>query len=363
MSADAPIEGSGVNTDFIIDRGDQILVTGASGFLGGRLIEVLAEYGCTRIRCFVRPSSNLAALKATAERHPALSLEIVAGNLLNADDCRKAATDVAVVYHLAAGTGDKSYAGAFLNSVVTTRNLLDALRERAQLRRFVNVSSFSVYGGLAIQPGAVLDETCGLESDPQARAEAYCYGKLKQDELVTEYGVKYGLPYVIVRPSVIYGPGRTTLTGRVGIATFGLYLHIGGSNRIPLTYVDNCADAIARAGLVPGVEGQVFNVVDDDLPRSHTLLKMYKKHVRQFRSLYLPHQVTRLLCIAWERYSAWSRGQLPPAFNRRRWAAYWQGNEYSNLRLKQVLGWSQRVPTETGLMRFFGYCRQASESK
>ena len=51
--------------------------------------------------------------------------------------------------------------------------------------------------------------------------------------------------------------------GRVGIDTFGVFLHLGGSNQIPLTYVDNCADAIALAGLKPGIDGEVFNIGGD----------------------------------------------------------------------------------------------------
>jgi nucleoside-diphosphate-sugar epimerase len=345
-----------------ISKSDRILVTGATGLLGPRLIDKLVASGCTRIRAFVRPSSNLVALDR-AKSYPGLDLEIISGNLLSPDDCRRATEGVALVFHLAAGTGDKSYAGAFLNSVVTTRNLLEALREGATLKRFVNVSSFSVYSGTALRPGAILDETCALESEPQLRYEAYCYGKLKQDQIVMEYGRQHGLPYVIMRPSVIYGPGRTTLTGRVGIGTFGLYLHLGGGNSIPLTYVDNCADALALAGFAPGINGEVFNIVDDNLPRSRTLLKMYKRNVRPFHSIYVPHSLTRMFCLVWERYSTWSHGQLPPAFNSRRWAAYWQGNRYSNEKLKRVLGWTPRVSTATGLMTFFSYCKDAAEHK
>src|SRR5205807_994577 len=83
----------------------------------------------------------------------------------------------------------------------------------------------------------------------------YCYAKVKQDELVTDYGKKFGIPYVIVRPGSVYGPGKEQITGRVGIGTFGVFLHLGGSNTIPLTYVDNCVDAIVLAGLKKGVEG------------------------------------------------------------------------------------------------------------
>jgi nucleoside-diphosphate-sugar epimerase len=352
-----------VKDDSIIAAGDTVLVTGATGFLGSRLIQALADHGVSRIRCFVRPSSDVSKLKRLAASHEHLTLETTRGNLLNPEDCRRAAADVAVVYHLAAGTAEKSYAGAFLNSVVTTRNLLEALLQHGRLKRFVNISSFSVYSGSEIGPGALLDETCSLETDPQLRHEAYCYGKLKQDELVQEYARTRGLPYVIMRPSVIYGPGKSALTGRVGIDPGGLYLHLGGSNLIPLTYVDNCAEAIAMAGFVPGIDGEVFNIVDDDLPRSRTLLKLYKKNVKPFLSIYVPHPLSRLLCVMWERYADWSRGQLPPAFNRKRWAAYWQGNSYTNQKLKTRLGWKQKVSTDAGLARFFEYCRQTGDAK
>src|SRR5207302_3097537 len=123
------------------------------------------------------------------------------------------------------------------------------------------------------------------------------------------------IPYVIVRPGYVYGPGNEPITSRVGIGTFGLFLHLGGSNSIPFTYVDNCADAIVLAGLKRGVEGEVFNVVDDDSPSSRAFLRLYKKKVGGFRSLYVPHAVSYALCFLWEKYAEWSEGQLPPAFN------------------------------------------------
>src|SRR2546430_15845682 len=114
-------------------------------------------------------------------------------------------------------------------------------------------------------------------------------------------------------------PGKEAITKRVEIGTFGFFLHVAGSNTIPCTYVDNCADAIVLAGLMRGVEGEVFNVVDDDLPSSRRFLRLYKRNVKHFRSLYLPHPLSYLLCFLWEKYSAWSEGQLPPAFNRSVW--------------------------------------------
>ena len=200
------------------------------------------------------------------------NVQLVVGDLLSMEDCRKATQDVSIIYHLAAGI-EKSFAGAFMNSALTTRNLMDAFLKYGQPKRFVNVSSFAVYSNLKLKRGALLDETCPLEDAPQQRFDPYGYGKLKQDQLVMEYGRERNLPYVIVRPGAVFGPGKPKLSGRVGIDTFGFLIHLGGSNPLPLTYVDNCAEAIVLAGLKPGVEGEIFNVVDDDAPTSKEFLR------------------------------------------------------------------------------------------
>ena len=82
---------------------------------------------------------------------------------------------------------------------------------------------------LSLKRGDVLDETCPLEDAPQERFDAYGFGKLKQEEVVKEYGRKYQLPYVILRPGYVFGPGKRELSGRVGINTFGFFIQVNGS--------------------------------------------------------------------------------------------------------------------------------------
>jgi nucleoside-diphosphate-sugar epimerase len=310
---------------FIVCPQDLILITGAAGFIGAKVVECLLGYGFLNLRCLARRSSNSAKFQALVDQSGNhAKVEVVRGNLLSPEDCAAVTKDVSVIYHLAAGRGEKLYADAFMNSVVTTRNLLEASLRHGCLKRFVNISSFSVYSNRQRTPGGLLDETCPVETHPEMRGDAYTFAKVKQDEILMEYGAKSGIPYVIVRPGYVYGPGRDGISNRVGIGTFGIFLHLGGSNTIPFTYVDNCADAIALAGLKPGVEGEVFNVVDDNLPSSRQFLDLYKKNVRRFRSIYVPHFISYLLCFLWEKYSSWSKGQLPPAFNRRVWHAFWK---------------------------------------
>jgi nucleoside-diphosphate-sugar epimerase len=132
---------------------------------------------------------------------------------------------------------------------------------------------------------------------------------------------------------------------------------MGGSNRIPLTFVDNCADAVVRAGLVAGVDGEIFNVVDDHVPTSRRLLHRYKQHAGWFSSVPVPYPLSYFASSLWERYSSWSKGQLPPRFNRRRAVAEWRPHRYSNEKLKRMLGWTPRVGIEQAQRLFFDSLR------
>jgi len=333
-----------------------VLITGAAGFIGLVVVENLLSRGFRNLRCFTR-SKGAAHLENLSAQFPQARVEVIEGNLLSRDNCTKALQGVAVVLHLAAGRGEKLVPDAYLNSVVTTRNLLDACVQQECLKRFVSISSFTVYTNAGKRRWRVLDESCPTERRPELRGDAYTYAKVKQDELVAEYGKRFGIPFVLVRPGYVYGRAGTGITGRVGSAAFGLFLHLGGATQLPLSYVDNCADAIVLAALEPGVEGETFNVVDDDLPSSRRFLRLYKKRVRRFKSIYIPKAVSYLLCFLWERYSQWSEGQLPLTFNRRAWHAFWKTTSFSNEKIKRQLGWTQRVATDEALKRYFDSCR------
>ena len=104
---------------YVSDSSRVVLVTGAAGFIGCRVVAALLGEGCERVRCFVRPTSRLDRLSGVIAQHDAAErVEVVAGDLMSPQDCRRAAEGIEIVLHLAAGF-DKSFAGAFMNSAIS----------------------------------------------------------------------------------------------------------------------------------------------------------------------------------------------------------------------------------------------------
>ena len=349
------------NSNYIINSSDKILVTGAGGFVGSKVVETLSLFGFKNIRCLIRSDNNILALKKITSGLNS-TIEFIQGNLLDRNTCKNAVKDVSIIYHLAAGV-EKSFPGCFLNSVVTARNLIDAALQETSLKRFVNISSIAVYTNQNIKKGGILDENCQVDTKFVERFEAYTYGKAKQDELVIEYGNKFKLPYVIVRPSVIFGPGKAKITDRIGTDTFGIFLHLGLGNTIPLTYLDNCAEAIVLAGLQPGIEGEVFNITDDNLPTSRQFLRQYKEQVKKMLSIPVPYTLWYFFNTIWEKYSKWSGGQFPPVFNKRSCEVYWKRVNYSNEKAKHLLNWQPKIPMDISLDNFFKYMKSIQVNK
>src|SRR5271165_1941817 len=104
------IEQSMGTNDYIIGQNDVILVTGANGFIGPRVIQSLLNLGFRNIRCLARPTSNPAKMGALSSIQPnGAHVAVFSGNLLSREDCVAATRDAAVVVHLAAARGEKSY--------------------------------------------------------------------------------------------------------------------------------------------------------------------------------------------------------------------------------------------------------------
>jgi nucleoside-diphosphate-sugar epimerase len=334
------------------------LVTGATGFLGTALVERLLARGERDLKCLVRPGSNRARLTEAVARFRGANVEFFVGTLSSEAAAAAAVEGCDVVYHLAAAMRGAA-ADMFLGTVVASRNLLEAMAKAGTpgaRPKAVLVSSFSVYGVADLPPGATLDETTPLEPQP-TRRDVYAQTKLRQEQLFWQYSRERGVPLVVLRPGVIYGPHGSALSNRIGLRLFGVFFHLGGSNELPLTYVDNCAEAIVVAGRSPEAVGRAFNVVDNDLVSAAEYLRCYKRDVAPLRSISLPYSATMLVSRLVARYHAHSGGQIPAVLTPYKTAASWKGTRFTNAKLA-ALGWRQIVPSLEGLRRTFEHQRK-----
>jgi len=185
------LSGAPDEAKMIARPGDQILVTGANGFIGSWVLRILLARGFRNIRCLTRASSGLKNMDRLRAEFGDSCVEVVSGNLLSRSVCSQLTEGVSVVYHLAAGV-EKTFPGCFLNSAVTTRNLLDAVTSAGTVKRFVNISSLAVYSNSTLGRGAVIDERCPIDSQLVERFDPYAYGKAKQDEIVRETMITSG---------------------------------------------------------------------------------------------------------------------------------------------------------------------------
>jgi nucleoside-diphosphate-sugar epimerase len=180
--------------------------------------------------------------------------------------------------------------------------------------------------------------------------DSYTYSKIAEEKVAWE-AYREGLPLVVVRPGVIYGPGRGCLSSRVGLRLGKLMARMGGDQALPYTFVDNCAGAIELTGRTPGVEGEAFNVIDDELPTGRDLLSRYRRAVEPLRVLPIPRWAIMPLSRLCESYHTWSAGQLPSVLTPYKSMAQWKPLRYTNARAKGVLGWEPEIGLVDGLQQ------------
>jgi 2-alkyl-3-oxoalkanoate reductase len=326
----------------------KLLITGAGGFLGKYVVAEAVARG-HEIRALVRPTAKEIPEAWQAES----KVEVVRADLRSASGLERLVDQIDTVIHLAAAKSGDLYE-QFGGTVIATENLLSALKQKGT-RRLVVTSSFSVYEYLRRWSWGRMDENSPLAVQAHLRDE-YSQTKLQQERLVQEFCEAHSISYTLLRPGVIFG--RDNLwTARLGMQLSNrLWIRTGAWARLPLTYVENCAEAILLAAEYTGTERELkVNIVDDNLPTQRAYLKALQCRMKQ------PPWV---LPISWSvmrvsARSAWLSNRLffggsakvPGLFVPSRLHARCKPLRYSNERAKDVLGWSPRYTWEQGLER------------
>lgn len=320
------------------------LVTGAGGFLGSHLVEELLRRG-SGVRALVRPSRELPAEweRRGVERLP---MDLRAPG----EELSAALAECDVVFHLAATTAG-TWRSMFDRTVAATQRLLDTMRADAWRGRLVHVSSFSVYGLNRVRAHAVVDESTPLEPRPWLRDD-YAWTKWLQERLVRELRDEGAVEVAIVRPGVIYGPGRAfqhQLGRELGESTLLLY---GGLVTMRLTYVENTASLLAECGENPRSAGEVFNAVDPRPLRQFQYARRWREADPAGRRI-VPFPLFALRALgtglAWA--ARRSDGAVsPPSFlDPYRLKPAYGDFRYDTSKAAEVLGWRPPVSRERAL--------------
>jgi len=244
----------------------RIGITGATGFVGCRLAERLTMSGEYEVVSPVRrfSGSGLARLAR-------LDVQIVQADLLNRTALRRAFEGCAAVVHCAYGRSG-SADERFRVTVEGTENVLSAARE-AGVGRVVHLSTAAVH---ATEGRDRVDEQTPLMAKPGP----YERMKIVSEEVVWRHHREHGLPTVVLRPTLIYGPyGRRWSVAVVEEIRAGAVLVDGGRGLANLVYVDNLVDSIILAIETGKGDGQAFLVVDDECPSWRAVYEAYAQFV------------------------------------------------------------------------------------
>lgn len=330
----------------------KILITGAGGFLGKQIARSLLMQGNNDLRLHFRNKAPSGFIESLQQEFPQAQLETAGANLLSGGSFDTMLQGVDCVIHAAAGMRGAA-ADMFANTVMGSRNVFEACG-RTGIKRIVLISSFAVYKTDAMKSGDVLDDRIGIEPVGVDKGP-YGYAKTRQEHMFMDYSKQYGFETVILRPGVIYGPGGGALSPRVGLKAMGLFVSLGGKALLPLTYVENCADAVARAA-VHAPNGSAYSVVDDALPTCRNYLDGYLQNVQKMRVVPLPFRMFLWASQVLVNYHKKSKGQMPAVFTPYVVRSMYTPIRYSNEGLKRI-GWSQRVPTPEGLKRTYAWLK------
>ena len=330
----------------------RVLITGAGGFLGRATVSAFLRHGHD-VRALVRPAAELRGL-------PTDGVEVVRADLRAGGNLVAVVNGVDAVVHLAAGTsGDE--ADMFGASVVGTERLLTAMASTTT-RRLVLASSFTVYDWNAASQR--LTETSPMTTELEQRG-GYTAAKVWQERVSRRMSAEHDFDLTVLRPGVIWGPGGESppgITQQMG----RVHLVFGRSARLPLTYVENCAECFVHVTESPESVGETFNVVDDaGTPTAQFLRERLRRSGVGGMVVVVPYTLAEAAVRVVSRTSeaVFGRpGHLPSIFVPARFVARFKPLAYSNDRLRDIVGWEPTYSFAEALDRTYGPPRPAVPS-
>lgn len=319
----------------ILPAGTQVLVTGATGFTGLRLTRELAKQGCV-VRAIARH---------TADVGPLLDLKIqwFRGEISDPAVVNAAAAGAAYIFHLAAtyrasGLPDKEYRRI---NVTGTQVLAEAASRQPGFQRLVHVSTVGVHGHAKNLPAH--------EETPFNPGDIYQETKAEAEVWLRGFARERRLPYTIIRPTAIYGPGDRRLLKFFKIANKPVFLLLGYSRGLyHLIHVEDLVRGLLLSAVHPAAQGEVFICGD---PQAVTLARIGQviaaalgKPCRMLRlpawPVFLAADLCEALCQPF---------RIAPPLFRRRVAFFTKDRSFDTSKIRMRLGFEPHYTVESGL--------------
>jgi nucleoside-diphosphate-sugar epimerase len=326
---------------------ERYLITGATGFVGGHLAEACVARGDT-VRALARPTSDAGLLER-------LGVAVHRGEFTDSGLVQRLLDEVDVVVHCAAKVGDWGPVEDYRTvNVQILRHLLEACKGKS-LRRFVHLSTLGVY---AARHHYGTDET---EPLPARHIDGYTQTKVEAERLVLDFYRSYGVPAVVLRPGVIYGPRERTVVPRLIelLRTRRLPYLGGGKGALNCIYIGNLVDAIFLAAEEPKALGQVYNLTDGEFVSKHRFIEAIADGLgleKPTRSV--PVWLARIIAWYMERQARRTGASEPPRLTQARLKLFGLNLDYSIDKAKRELGYRPRVPFNQAIAETIAWYRQ-----
>lgn len=315
----------------------KLLVTGANGFLGARIVAAA-----------LRAGEDVRALTRAGRSENCASAEIFTGDLADEASLHAAMQGVDRVIHSAARVATTGAWEEFVEANVRgTRHVIQAARA-AGVTSIVHISSLSVYA--VDRDGITVTEDSPYESEADGRG-MYSRSKLAADRLAL-YEARQGAPVVVLRPGLLYGPGKRPPLARQSFNANGFKLILARPGYLlPMTHVDNVADAALLAAGCRDAIGLPFTIVDQNVRQDEYTALYRSASGATWRPVYLPVSAVALAAGFVERGLRLARRRSPVTAHQIRRAT--DSAFFDCTRAQTVLGWQPRIGLQQGLAESF----------
>jgi nucleoside-diphosphate-sugar epimerase len=319
------------------------LITGASGFIGSHLTELLLERGW-QVTCLLRLKSKMDFLDEKR-------IHIIRGDMEDIHLLERSVEGQEYVFHLAARIRSTNKAAYDRANHLLTRNLLQAcLSKNPGIKRFVYVSSISAAG--PSPPGIFV-----TENDTPSPNSEYGRTKLKGEMVVREKWED--IPATIIRPPNVYGPRLPEVEQIMGLLKKRIVPVLKDRGKVTsLVYFHDLVHGILDAALCPKANKQVYFLTDGEGYSWRDAILAFKKEILG-RSVYLPFPERIIVFFAWMTDILKKLGLIKTHFGRRAWRAMVRTTWlFSTEKAKKDFGFQPRYSLQEGIKETVDHYRQ-----